>query len=169
MRFIVLISFLSCMTGCMSVDPELPDRAKNIEAVERFVYDIFGAGNLDAIDEVISPEYVGYWAGWGETRGRDELRQGIVEWRTAFPDWSGKIETIVTDGDTVVIRLTSKGTFLGPLGDITPNQRTVEIAEMAILRLVDGLVVEHWEMTDGWSLERQLNIRMPDSGARPAW
>ena len=162
----VLLCFVSSCTNSDSVDVV---RSKNIEVVERFVYEVFGDGQLTVIDEIISPDYVGYWAGWGPTRGREELRQGIAEWRNAFPDWRGSIETIVAESDKVAIRLTSRGTFLGSLGEIEPNQKQVEIAEMAILRLDDGMIVEHWELTDAGSLERQLEIQVPGFGAIAAW
>jgi predicted ester cyclase len=157
------------MIGCMPDEPDLSDRERSVEIVERFIADIMLAGDLDAIDELVSPDYVAYWAGWGETRGREQLRLEIIAWRHAFPDWSGKIEATVVEGDLVVVRLTAGGTFLGPLGEIEPNRKQVQIAEMAIFRLDNGRIIEHWEMSDVGSLERQLNIKLPDFGTIRAW
>ena len=169
MQAIATTIFLLATVGCSQLGSESPTPNVNVAVVERFVFEVFGEGNLDVIDEIISPDYVGHWAGWGETRGREALRRAVFEWRTAFPDWAGHINDVVVDGDMVAVRLTSTGTFLGPWGGHEPNQRRVELAEFAIMRIVDGVVLEHWELTDSWSLERQLGIRLPDSEARPAW
>ena len=47
--------------------------------------------------------------------------RGVVEWLVGqFPDLHMTVETIVAEGDTVVARVASAGTNLGPLQGIMP-------------------------------------------------
>jgi predicted ester cyclase len=81
--------------------------------------------------------------------------------RTAFPDRVDIIERVVAEGDTVglLFRLTAKHT--GNLFGIPPTGRKVDVYEIALLRIVNGQMVEGWFMMDEAELLRQLGARMP--------
>ena len=62
--------------------------------------------------------------------------------RTAFPDLRFTIEELVTEGDTVAGRLTTRGTYQGPLMGIPPTGRSVRQDHMHFMRFRDGNAVE---------------------------
>jgi predicted ester cyclase len=81
--------------------------------------------------------------------------------RTAFPDRVDIIEHIVAEGDTVGLLFRLTATHRGNLFGIAPTGKKVDVYELALLRIVDGQMVEGWFMMDEAELLRQLGARMP--------
>jgi predicted ester cyclase len=73
--------------------------AEEIKAVvRREMEELFNrTGNLDAADEVISPDYVSYEPTSGEVRGIEGARQFAAAYRQTFPDLQNTIEDLVAD------------------------------------------------------------------------
>lgn len=81
--------------------------------------------------------------------------------RTAFPDRVDIIERVVAEGDTVGLLFRLTATHTGNLFGIPPTGRKVDVYEIALLRIVNGQMVEGWFMMDEAELLRQLGARMP--------
>jgi steroid delta-isomerase-like uncharacterized protein len=120
--------------------------------------EIWSRGNLDAVDELYAPDFVGHHPGQGDWVGRDGVKQAVVRVRRTFPDFTESVEDIVAAGDKVVTRYTASGTHLGPLGDAPPTGRHVRIAEMAICRVVQGQIAEKWGVIDRFGMFEQLGL-----------
>jgi predicted ester cyclase len=81
--------------------------------------------------------------------------------RTAFPDRVDIIERVVAEGDTVGLLFRLTATHTGNLFGIPPTGRKVDVYEIALLRIVNGQMVEGWFMMDEAELLRQLGAKMP--------
>jgi len=81
--------------------------------------------------------------------------------RTAFPDRVDIIERVVAEGDTVGLLFRLTATHTGNLFGIPPTGRKVDVYEIALLRIVNGQMIEGWFMMDEAELLRQLGARMP--------
>jgi predicted ester cyclase len=81
--------------------------------------------------------------------------------RTAFPDRVDVIEQVIAEGDTVGLLFRLTATHTGNLFGIPPTGRKVDVYELALLRIVNGRMVEGWFMMDEAELLRQLGARMP--------
>ena len=81
--------------------------------------------------------------------------------RSAFPDRVDVIEQVIADGDRVGLLFRLTATHTGNLFGIPPTGRKVDVYEIAILRIVDGQMVEGWFMMDEAELLRQLGAKMP--------
>ena len=79
-----------------------------------------------------------------------ELRKKINNLHDAFPDYSLTIEDLVSDGDKVWGRLTSRGTH-----------KKYEIMVIDIMRFKEGKLMEHWGVADGLALMEQLGMKPP--------
>ena len=53
------------------------------------------------------------------------LKSEVTSHRTAFPDWSEKVDDIIAEGDRAVIRFTSSGTQRGEFAGIAPHGEKV--------------------------------------------
>jgi len=64
----------------------------------------------------------------GRSMSGDDLRAGLIGWRTAFPDVTGTVTSTIESGDRVVQEVTWKGTHTGPLatptGEIPPTGKS---------------------------------------------
>ena len=81
--------------------------------------------------------------------------------RKAFPDRVDVIEQVIAEGDTVGLLFRLTATHAGNLFGIPPTGKKVDVYELALLRIVNGQMVEGWFMMDEAELLRQLGARMP--------
>ncbi len=92
--------------------------------------------------QVLAPEYIEH--GPRSDTPLEELIQGIVWLRTAFPDLTYKAEDVVDGGDKVVVRYSAHGTHLGPFIDVPPSGKEIEINGIYIARVEGGKIAEGW-------------------------
>jgi predicted ester cyclase len=81
--------------------------------------------------------------------------------RTAFPDRVDVMERVVAEGDTVGLLFRLNATHEGNLFGIPPTKKKIDVYEIALLRIVNGQMVEGWFMMDEAELLRQLGARLP--------
>lgn len=81
--------------------------------------------------------------------------------RAAFPDRVDVIEQVIADGDRVGLLFRVTGTHTGNFFGIPATGKTVDVYEVALLRIVNGQMVEGWFMMDEAELLRQLGAKLP--------
>ena len=81
--------------------------------------------------------------------------------RAAFPDRVDVIERVIADGDRVGLLFRVTGTHTGNFFGIPPTGKRVDVYEVALLRIVNGQMVEGWFMMDEAELLRQLGAKLP--------
>ena len=133
---------------------------ENKAVVRREMAELFNhTGNLDAVEEIISPDYVSYEPTSGETRGIEGARQFAATFRQAFPDLQNTIEDMVAEGDKVVMRFRGSGTHLGETEAFgPPTGKRMEITGITIKRLTGGKIVEAWTNFDALGMMQQLGM-----------
>jgi predicted SnoaL-like aldol condensation-catalyzing enzyme len=130
---------------------------ENKDLVRRYIEEVWNGHNLDAIDELVSPEYFNHAASTAEyQRGGAKL---AVEWLLfVFPDHRFDIEDAAADGNTVAVRGTMGGTHEGELMGIAPTGERVAVQQVHWFRVADGKVAEHWAVRDDLGMMRQLGV-----------
>lgn len=100
----------------------------NKSIVKRYYDQVWGAGNLAVVDEVMAPEYQNCDpATPGEViRGREGFKAFVTSYRQAIPDLELKIGEQWAEGDTVISRWTVSGTHKGALMGIPPTGKRVD-------------------------------------------
>lgn len=131
---------------------------ENKEIVRRFAQEFLNEGNYDTAEEFLAEDIADYTP-LGETTGRDAVVETTKNLRTAFPDFVITPEEIITEGDTVAVRVTQRGTHEGPFMGIEPTGKSFEIDAMAFLRLEDGKIVERRARPNVLGLLRQLGVK----------
>ncbi len=137
----------------MSTD--LTPRELALSIIKTQNVEIWSQGKVDLIPQIYREEFVGHFPGL-VVRGHDEIRNLILSHRTAFPDWSEKIEDVVFEHDKIAIRFTSTGTNLGPNFGRPATNRSVKISELSIYRIVESKIAEQWVNPEIQSLTQQL-------------
>jgi steroid delta-isomerase-like uncharacterized protein len=114
-------------------------------------------GNIDIVDELIAEDYVDHNPALpGVGPGREGTRQYMRMLKTAFPDAAHTIDDIIAEGNKVMTRVTARGTFLGECMGYQPNGNIVEISGIAVHRVENGRLVEHWAHADIAGFMRQI-------------
>jgi predicted ester cyclase len=108
------------------------------------------SGNTEAVFEFWAPEFHSHVTSRvAPDRVGDDVRAEEQKWwqqaRAAFPDMTFTVNLVIESDDLVVSNWTVQGTHTGePFYDVPPSGEPVAINGTAILRLRDGLIVEHW-------------------------
>lgn len=125
----------------------------------RFIEEVFNQGRLDVIDELVAGDAVEHESlpiATGEMR--TDLRTWLAELRAAFPDYHLELDDVIAEGDRVATRGRITGTNTGSLLGMPPTGRSICVDAIDIIRIEDGRIVEHWGITDGQAMARQLGL-----------
>ncbi len=127
----------------------------NKQLVRRFIDEIFVAGRVEAIDELVAPDFVSHT--WGFTDdGREKLRAATQHVHASLTDVAFGVEDLVAEGDRVAARVTSSATAIGDFMGVPAAGKHYTIGELHLFRVRDGMVAEHWHQHDALGLMRQL-------------
>jgi steroid delta-isomerase-like uncharacterized protein len=119
------------------------------------VEEIFEAGNADAIDELVSDEFVSHTFGITEN-GPEQLRAAMERVHASLTDVEFTIDDLIAEDDRVVVRLTASATPTGEFMGVPASGKGYTIGEIHIFRIGEGQVVEHWHQHDALGLMRQI-------------
>ena len=140
----------------VSGDPGTPEanKALVVDSIER----VWNQGNLDAVDETFSPDFVCHspvevispWVGTETTKAV------VTAYLAAFPDLHVTNEAVIAEGDMVMVRWTTTATHGGEVMGIPPTGRQVVFTGNTIYRIADGMIVENWWAWDAMGLMQQI-------------
>ena len=115
------------------------------------------SGNLDAVDEVFTTDYVRHDPyDLIRDAGVQEYKQAFARIHHAFPDAHWTVEELLEDGDRVIGRWTFRGTNTGPFFNLPPTGRVVTYPIIAIYRIENGRIAEDWHVFHALGLWQQL-------------
>ncbi len=124
----------------------------------RFIDEVINKKNVALIDELVAPDYIEHDDVPGLPANRDGLKQLIGMMFSGFPDHQTATDDLVAEGDTVVGRHTTTGTHKGEFMGIPATGKQVTVAEIHIVRIVNGKAVEHWGQVDELGMMQQLGV-----------
>jgi predicted ester cyclase len=128
----------------------------NVERFRRLIDEGFTGGNLDVVDELISPECVEHQR--GNRSGVDGAKEVIRTLHRWMSEFSLTIEDVAVAGDLVWARNRARGINTGSVMGNPPSGRPVEIDVIDVVRFEDGRVVEHWGIADQLGMMLQLGL-----------
>ena len=129
---------------------------ENKDLVRRYIEECWNRHNIDATDELVSPDYLNHAASPENQRAGAKYS---LNWLfSVFPDHHFDIEDAVAEGDKVAVRGTMTGTHEGELLGIAPTGERVVVQQVHWFRVADGKVAEHWAVRDDLGMMRQLGV-----------
>jgi steroid delta-isomerase-like uncharacterized protein len=139
--------------------------AEENKALIRRFYAEIDRGNVDAMDELVAEDYINHDPPPfpGLAPGREGLKQAFMLFWHGTPG-THEIHDQVADGDKVVTRLRAKGKHTGEMAGIPPTNNEMDVTAIAIHRIADGLIAEHWSSVDSFALMSQLGLLPGDGG-----
>src|SRR5258708_2017698 len=126
------------------------------KAVVRRYQEIYNTNTLDALSEVLAPDFVSHNLVKGTPNSLAGLKSLNADTLAAYPDFQVSIEDLLADADKVIMRFVMTGTHTGaPFMDIPATGNKMQVTGISIFRLVDDKIVEHWgeEDTLGWMIQ----------------
>jgi steroid delta-isomerase-like uncharacterized protein len=127
--------------------------------VRRFYDEVMSTGNLVALDEVVAEDFQDHGESlMGSLRGRDSLKQSIVEMHQSFPDMNVCIEDMIDDGEMVGVQGLMRCTHQGEFMHVAPTGNQLSWKGLAMFRVVDGKIAERWFNSDSLSILQQVGL-----------
>ena len=131
--------------------------AENNKALVRRFYEAIDQGNLAAMDELVAENYVDH------SRppfpdlplGRAGLKHAFEIFQRATPGHH-VVEDQIAEGDKVVTRLRAIGKHEGEIFGIPRSGNDLDVKAVAIHRIENGRLAEHWSAMDTATLLQQL-------------
>jgi steroid delta-isomerase-like uncharacterized protein len=124
-------------------------------AMRRLYEEVFNQGKVEVAAEIISADAIDHEEPEAP-RGPQSMIDAVQRLRTAFPDLGITVEDMIAEGDRICTRTTMSGTHTGDFWGMPTTGKAFSIQGIDICRFKDGLIVEHWGVTDALSLLRQL-------------
>jgi predicted ester cyclase len=121
-------------------------------------------GDADLVDEFLAPDFVEHNPFPGLPPTRDHWKQAFRAFVAGAPGYH-VVEDHVAEGDKVAGRVTAYGKHEGELFGIPRTGKDIRVSGIAIWRIEDGKIVEHWHETDQLGLMQQLGV-IPSPGGR---
>jgi predicted ester cyclase len=137
----------------------------NRELVRRLFDRVFNERDVGLCEDLFADHYVEHaLAPFGDSepgvvRGPEHMRN-VVAWLVdQFPDVTMKIESIVSEDDTVAVRVLSEGTNLGRLnGVVPPTGKRFSARQSHWYRVENDKLAEHWAVRDDLGTMLQLGV-----------
>jgi len=121
----------------------------NEQVVRRIVDEAYNGGSMDAIDELVAPDFVHHDPATGDHEGVQAVKERITTYRTMLPDLRVTVEDMISSGDRVVTRWSSRGTH-------PETGQTVTSSGIMIDRIEGDRIAETWSQWDNAGLAAQL-------------
>jgi steroid delta-isomerase-like uncharacterized protein len=131
---------------------------ENKTIVRAFIDALFTDGDVEAVDRLLSSDFIDHDPPFGGPPGREGMRTAGTIFRAACPDWHSDSPFLVGEGDLVVEPFTASGTHTGELMGIVGEGKELTLAGINIFRVRDGQIVERWGRLDELGLMRQLGL-----------
>jgi serine phosphatase RsbU (regulator of sigma subunit)/predicted ester cyclase len=120
---------------------------ENKALVRRFLEEQ-AKGNLDVIDEQLSPDFVDRSLLPGQGPTREEFKRTVTEILDAFSIINFTIEEQIAEGDTVVTKYSERSVIRGEFAGVLPSGTVENFNGIYIHRISDGKITEEWSQAN---------------------
>ncbi len=156
---VVPLSFVFAQDDGISVEDT------NKEIIRTFLADGFTTGDIDVLTELVSPNFIENEEGspLAEDFSIEMMSMMTGMLAEAITDFEIEVIDIVAEGDKVAVIGAWTGTNLGEFMGLPPTGNEINIPIFELFRIEDGLIAEHWGVTDNFAMMTQFGaIPMPE-------
>jgi predicted ester cyclase len=128
---------------------------KNMSLARHFLEAVWKHGDLDAIGEMLAPDFVDHSLLPGQGSSREEYKKSAAEFYGAFSIAEFTIEDQIVQGDKVVTKFSTRCIHRGEILGVPPSGEVGEYSSIKIHRVVGD------KITDEWSEGNLLGVLLP--------
>jgi len=136
---------------------------ENKELIRKYFKAIDEAGKVgdaDILDEFLAEDFIEHNPFPGLPPTRENWKIAFKMFADGAPGYH-VIEELIAEGDMVVGRITAYGKHTGNLFGIPPTNKDFSMKGIAIWKIKDGKIKEHWNQTDELGVMIQLGVFKP--------
>jgi predicted ester cyclase len=132
------------------------EAVENKAIVRCFLEEHMAKGNLDVIDELLSPDFVDRSLMPGQGPTREDFKRSVAQILDEFSITSFTIEEQIAEGDTVVTKYRASYVQRREVMGVPPTGEEETTAGIYIHRLSGGKITEEWGITDAFPVQESL-------------
>ena len=122
----------------------------------------WNAHDVDLVMSFYAPEYEGIDVGQATPEhGPEGKRQAVIRYLRAYPDLHFTVRQTVAQGNVVAINWVAQGTHRGPLMNIPPTGRSIQVLGVSTLTVEGDKVVSAVYVWDVAGMLREIGL-LPD-------
>jgi steroid delta-isomerase-like uncharacterized protein len=127
--------------------------------VRRWFDELWNQGREDTIDRMMAPNaHIFGLGGTNPIFGPEEFKPFFRRFRAAFPDIRITVQRTIAQGEFVAAYCHVKGTHLGDTLGTPATMRVVAFSGVSIAHVVDGRLIEGWNVFDFLSCYQQIGL-----------
>src|SRR3712207_299326 len=134
--------------------PVMSEEQKNKALARHLMEAVWKQGDLDVVDEMLTPDFVDHSLLPGQASSREGYKRSAAEFYAALSFADFTIEAQIAEGDKVVTKFSTRciqrGEFLG----VPPSGEVSTYSTIRINRIVGGKITDEW--SEGSLLEMLL-------------
>ena len=121
------------------------------------------ANDIGVLEEVLADDYVDHNPPpfQGPETGLAGARDGFTVATKIFSDWRHEVLAQYADGDIVITRVVGRGKHTGEMMGFPASNNEVSMEGIAIHRIANGKIAEHWGQVDAAGLLMQMGAFPP--------
>ncbi|MGH8992518.1 MAG: ester cyclase [Acidimicrobiia bacterium] len=127
----------------------MSDQTEDNKEIVRRYQEAYNTGELDALDELLAPDWVSNSfpvSVMDQTVENLKVIQGML--LEAVPDLRYETELLIAEGDHVVQVWTARGTHKGEMIGLVPRGNQIELGGTSVFEIRDGRIVRHHAVQD---------------------
>ncbi|REJ82881.1 MAG: ester cyclase [Bacteroidetes bacterium] len=131
---------------------------KNKVAMQK-ILESFSTGNVDNLGNYIADDCVEHTPDPNiSATGLEGVKQMIAMYRSSFPDMKVNIMSMTAEGDMVITHYNMTGTNSGPMGEMPPTGKSMNVNGVDVVKFKDGKATEHWGYWEESKFMEQLGL-----------
>lgn len=120
-----------------------------------FIDEVWNNAFFDKIENYISEDFIDHSLPPSLPTNKDGMKHWIKATSKSF-EHKTILEDIVSEGNSVCIRIKMLMKHIGIWRDIEPTEAEISAVGYRFYKLKDGKIIEHWALIDGNAIENQL-------------
>ncbi|MCG8443961.1 MAG: ester cyclase [Caulobacterales bacterium] len=126
--------------------------------VQRFV-EALNQGRFEDLEAIVAEDYIQHNP--FVPQGREGLRAFFEGSLTAFEEGVGSVQAVLVEGDMIAARLRFEGVHVGDFLGVPATGRRIVFDTADFFRVENGMLAEHWDVSDWASVFHQMGVLPP--------
>lgn len=160
-RYTLVAALVVCgsfLAGSATAQDEAAVPTGNSAIALRLINEVWNAGSLEVLDEIMAPDFVSHGPTHDETKNLDDFRTFVAAMRSAFPDLVITAEQVIADGERMAVAWRVTGTNTGTLDELPATGQSASLLGVTLYRFADGKIAESWYAWNELDLLTQLGL-----------
>lgn len=132
---------------------------KNIALVRRLFLEGFSGGNLDVVEEVMSPDI--RLEDPNLPPGIEGVKAIVKKNNDSFKNWQFTMHDVLAVDDKVVVRWSATGIHVNSFMGEAPTNKEVTLSGIGIYQIANNRIATDWVVPDNINFLMQLGVMEP--------